>query len=183
MSITILQRVARGEQSAVGECIARYGGLVATLANRLLRDIREVDDGVQDVFVELWKVAGRYDPDRGTEDAFVSTVARRRLIDRRRRNRNVPRPTALEGDLPAPTTSDPLERHDVADRLRDLWERLDDGERDVLDLAVHHGMTYAEVAETRGLPLGTVKSRARAGLRRLREGLRHEAILHGEDPP
>ena len=85
MRDSILHRVADGEPAAIRELTDRYGGLVFALARRFSFDQSEVDDAVQEIFVALWKSAARFDPAIGSEDTFVAMVARRRLIDRRRR--------------------------------------------------------------------------------------------------
>ncbi len=176
---SILNRVANGDQAALGECITRYGGLVWSLARRLLRDDREAEDGVQDVFVELWQSAGRFDPGRASESTFVGMVARRRLIDRRRRMDRVPDPLPLDTRQPATEEADPLEQDDRNAQLARAWKELREEERTVLELAIHGGQTYAEIAERTGTPLGTVKSRARSGLQRLRENLSRVGVEAG----
>ena len=77
----ILTRVARGDSAAVRECIDRYGGLVWSLARRFFANTADAEDATQDVFIHLWKSAGAYDPAIASEAVFVTTIARRRLID------------------------------------------------------------------------------------------------------
>lgn len=174
---SLLGRMADGDQAAVGECITRYGGLVWSLARRLLRDHAEAEDGVQEAFVAVWQAAGQFDPTVAKESTFVGMIARRRLIDRRRRLDRLPTPVTLEqgrsvSDLKSPTVDGVLQSQEESDRLAHLWTMLRDEERAVLQLAIYEGCTYAEIAERSGTPLGTVKSRARSGLSRLREGMR-----------
>ena len=83
---SILQRIADGEHSAVVACVDEYGGLIWRLARRYLGQSNgEVEDGVQEVFIELWLAAEKFDPSRGSEPAFVATIAHRRLTDYQRR--------------------------------------------------------------------------------------------------
>src|SRR5512145_3131135 len=87
MTQSILERVARGDSKAVRECIDEFGGLVWAIARRMARTRADAEDAVQEIFVDVWKSAGRYDPSQGSEKVFVTTIARRRLIDRLRRTR------------------------------------------------------------------------------------------------
>ena len=82
---TVLERVGAGEAEAVRECIDRFSGLIWSLARRAGLNGAEAEDSVQEIFVEIWKSAGRYRPEIASETAFVATIARRRLIDARRR--------------------------------------------------------------------------------------------------
>ena len=85
MSDSILQRVAAGDTEAVAACIDRFGGLVWSLARRFLDRPTEAEDAVQEIFIELWKSASRFDPSIASETTFVAMIARRRLIDRQRK--------------------------------------------------------------------------------------------------
>ncbi len=80
----LLQRIAQGDESAVPACLAAYGGLVWSLARRYASDPSDAEDAAQEVFIELWRHAGRFDPAVASEATFVATVARRRLLDRAR---------------------------------------------------------------------------------------------------
>ena len=94
-SITLLARVARGDEDAVSACMDRFGGLVWSLARRYLRNDAEAADAVQEIFIELWQNAKRYDPERGSEETFVAVLTRRRLIDRLRKLKRQPRAASL----------------------------------------------------------------------------------------
>ena len=169
----LLPQIASGEREAVAECIARYGGLVAGLARRLL-PAADVEDAVQEVFMTLWKAAGRFDPARGSEAAFVAVLARRRLIDRLRRLGARPQPASLPAEEALPTAAlppSPELREQVERAKRALGELEPSDRRRVLELILLHGHTQREVADALGLPLGTVKTHARRGLAQLREQL------------
>lgn len=166
-----LPRIAAGDQAAIDECLTRYGGLVLSIARRLLRDQGDVEDAVQDVFVAIWESAERFDPTIASEKTYVGVIARRRVIDQRRRNNRTPQPASL-GDFDPPSNCDnQAELNDEMSRVREQWNELREEERQVLDLAIYKGMTYPEIAEMCDLPLGTVKTRARTGLSRLRDRL------------
>ena len=85
MSPTVLQRMASGDPAAVRECMDRYGSLVWSLARRLSRTASDAEDAAQEIFLDIWRSAARYDAARGSDQVFVATIARRRLIDRMRK--------------------------------------------------------------------------------------------------
>lgn len=170
LSGSVLERVAAGDQRAVQECIDAYGGLVWSLARRFFRDTAEAEDAVQDVFVSLWKTAHRFDPKVASEATFVAMVARRRLIDRLRTRTRHPDSALESTELP---TSRP-ERAETSDEARwalEAFAELGDDQQRVLRMAIHHGLSHERIAESTGMPLGTVKTHIRRGLIRVREVL------------
>ncbi len=174
MKPSILERVAVGEAAAVEECLARYGGLVWSLARRFSNDRADAEDAVQDVFIEIWRMAGRFNPASGSEITFIATVARRRLIDRLRRRQRVPVAASLSDEQltnPPGSGADRVELCEEAARAAAELAQLRPEERRVLELAIYHGLTHEEIASATALPLGTVKTHARRGLIRLRERL------------
>jgi RNA polymerase sigma-70 factor (ECF subfamily) len=179
---SILKRVGTGNPSAMTECVERFGPLVWTLAKRRGLKSADAEDLVQDVFVELWKTAHRYDASVASESTFVAMVARRRLIDRIRRlgrgpNSQVDLESARE--VPAKDDSIPTELRDEADLARRMMTQLRDEERQVLELAIDEGLSQSQIAERTNQPLGTVKTNARRGLIRLRNLLQGEARTVG----
>lgn len=166
---SLLARIAAGDRTAVREAVARFGGLVWALARRF--DPGDAEDAVQEIFVDLWRSAVRFDPTIASEVAFVAMIARRRLIDRRRsRNR---RPT-IDGTLEVPVVVDDASLPDTcteAKRAARALSELRPEQRAVVVLATCHGMSHSEIAERTGMPLGTVKAHARRGLLSIRAAL------------
>jgi RNA polymerase sigma factor (sigma-70 family) len=166
----LLERTARGDAAAIRECIDRYGGLVWSLARRLMFSDAEAEDAVQEVFVEVWKHAGRYDASIGSEASFIAMIARRRLIDRQRRaSRSVDRSTVDVDQEAALASSRPLpEVAEEACQAAAAMEQLTSEQQKVLRLSIYEGLSHERIARAIGLPLGTVKTHARRGLLKLR---------------
>ncbi|MBX3192208.1 MAG: sigma-70 family RNA polymerase sigma factor [Labilithrix sp.] len=168
----LLPRVASGDRTAIRECIARYGNLIWSLARRAGQ--ADAEDVVQEIFVDLWKSAGRYEPSLGSETTFVATIARRRLIDRRRQRQRRPETESLDGAPSRPGSTSgsvPPELGAEAALAARALDQLRPEQRQVLILTTCHGLSHEEVASSMNMPLGTVKAHARRGLIRVREVL------------
>ena len=165
----VLARVAAGDAEAVRECLARYGGLVWSLARRF--EASDAEDAVQEIFLDLWKSAARFDPQIASEPAFVTVIARRRLIDRRRTRSRRP---AVQGGAELPALVDQRSGPDTcaeaSQAAREL-HKLRPEQRQVLLLATCHGLSHGEIASETGMPLGTVKAHMRRGLLSIRAAL------------
>lgn len=175
--MTLLERVATGDETAVELCVQEYGGLIYRIANRYLDQARdEVEDAVQEVFIEIWTSAKRFDVEKGSEAAFVATIAHRRVIDRQRqvtaRRRNtkklVDRTINAPGGMIAKTTGD-LDQRSL---LANGFDQLPDMEREALWLSIHRGLTHHEIGIALGVPIGTIKSRLRRAMIRMGESVR-----------
>ena len=170
MEEPILERVARNEPGAVDEMMNRFGGLVWSLARRSCPTSAEAEDAVQEIFVEIWRTASRFDSSIAGEATFVAMITRRRLIDRTRRRSRRPESVALTESSPAPEpNNDDLEIAEEAGVASEAFEKLRPEQQKVLRLAIHHGRSHEQIAATTGMPLGTVKTHARRGLIRLRQ--------------
>jgi RNA polymerase sigma-70 factor (ECF subfamily) len=145
----------------------------------MIQNLADVEDAVQEVFIEIWKNAGRYEPTAGSEATFISTIARRRLIDRHRRKGRELDTAALpdESLTPGFETEDRVELSEEADRAKAAMRKLRPEEQQVLELSIYQGLSQSQIATHTDLPLGTVKTHARRGLQRLRELLSEEPVL------
>ncbi len=175
---SILERLASGDESAAEECIFRYGGLIWRLSKRYLNVAQsEVEDAVQDIFVEVWLHANRYHPEKGSEAAFIATIAHRRLSDRQRRLSARRRSTSgYAKDLQSLANQGRAYREErlrsqSSSRVHELLEagfhELPEVERNALWLAVYKGLSHREISEATDAPVGTVKSRLRRAMSRL----------------
>lgn len=165
---SILQRISEGDRSAVAECLDEYGGLVWSLARRYLGAHADAEDATQDIFLSIWSSAGRFDPARGSEPAFVATIAHRRLIDIKRSAR-VRQTVSLERAA-EPTSGDSQElfRSD-SEMASKALQHLPSDERETMQMAVRYGLSHAQIARATDQPIGTIKTRLRRAMKRLRE--------------
>lgn len=175
--------IARYRQEALAEAYRRHAGAVYGLARRLLMSQPLAEEVVQEVFLRLWNDPSRFDPSRGTLRSYLLSQTHGRAVDllrsegaRRAREEREARATAEAGyDL----------EHEVwdlttAEQVRQALGELPDGERRAIELAYFGGHTYREVAVRLGEPEGTVKSRIRSGLKRLRNELVAAGVTVGE---
>lgn len=169
----LLPRIASGDPVAVEECVKRYKGLVWSLARRYAGNAgNDAEDAVQEIFIDLWKSAPRFQESVASEAAFVAMIARRRLIDRRRRTERQPRLDSLDAEYgPEPQAAGNAEWGAEAALAARAIGELQEKERQVLWLSVAQGMSHSEIAEHTQIPLGTVKTYARRSLQRVRERL------------
>ena len=168
----MLERIAVGDHTAVKECMDVYGGLVWSLARRFNASVADAEDATQEIFLEIWKCADRYDPGVGSEAVFITTIARRRLIDRLRAQKRRP-PTEEFDEETTQTFSEHVEpvgalAVEIQAAQRALAQ-LDPAQREVVLLGVVQGLTHSEIATKTGKPLGTVKTHMRRGLIKIRE--------------
>ncbi|WP_426565695.1 ECF RNA polymerase sigma factor SigK [Angustibacter sp. McL0619] len=171
----VVSQVARGDESAFEELFRRVSGPVLGLVRRVLRDPAQSEEVAQEVLVEVWRTATRFDPDRGSATAWIMTMAHARAVDRvrsahasRTREEKVGRRDHVrEYDEVAEEVEVRMEQQAVRRCLGGLTAL----QRESVQLAYYGGYTYREVAELVDAPLGTVKTRLRDGLIRLRDCL------------
>ena len=171
-----LGRMARGDHDALAELYDRHGRMVYSLALRILRDRAEAEDIVQEVFAQAWAQAARYDTSRGAVAAWLLMLARSRAIDRLRAKRARPDNTSDERaamNIPDGTVPQDMQllSAEQVKRLQMALQELSAPQRVALELAYYEGLTHAEVAERLEEPLGTVKTRIRQAVIKLRESL------------
>jgi len=181
-----LQRISGGDEHAVAACVDEYGDLIWRLASRYLdRAKTDIEDAVQEVFVELWLHAGRFDPEKGSEPAFVATLAHRRIIDYQRRlgSRLNPAGDAVSqsarSEVPANLQIE-VKRIDAQHAAAE-FDRLPDDERSALWMSIYGGMTQQQISHATSTPLGTIKTRMRRGLLRLNSALRDTSNTSGNE--
>ncbi|MDT5159010.1 MAG: hypothetical protein QOH51_3367 [Acidobacteriota bacterium] len=169
--------VATGDQQALATLYDTTSRTVYGLLLRILADPSAAEEVLLDVYAQVWRQAGAYSRERGTPLAWLTTIARSRAIDRLRRTRQQQQRTGpLEEGLRmaagGESVLEGVRAGEVREVLRAALDALVPEQREVIELAYYGGMSHSEIASARGLPLGTVKTRTRLGMMRLREMLK-----------
>jgi RNA polymerase sigma-70 factor (ECF subfamily) len=171
----VLERVARGDEAAFEELYDRMSGTVFGLARSVLRDPHQAEEVAQEVLLEVWRTAPRFEAAKGSAKTWICTMAHRRAVDRVRSSQAA---RAREATVGAAQTErdydvvvERVETRLEAERVRHCLDGLTVRQKDAVTLAYYGGHSYAQVATLLKLPLGTVKTRLRDGLIRLRDCL------------
>jgi RNA polymerase sigma-70 factor, ECF subfamily len=181
--LSIIARIAAGDERALGELYDRYGRMAFSLAVSIVSDPADAEEVVADAFAQVWRSASMFDSDRGSVVAWMATIVRTRALDllraQRRRARVIERATVMTDDgespalAPAPeSTERGAEQSEAAALIRQSLASLPAPQRRVIELAYFGGLSQSEIAEQLSEPLGTVKTRMRAGMEKLRNVLR-----------
>jgi RNA polymerase sigma-70 factor, ECF subfamily len=182
---TLLRRMSEGDERALGALYDRWSSAVHSLVLHIVRDRDEAEDVVEETFWQAWRQAARYEPARGTVATWLLTIARSRALDRLRavrRSREDAEPVPPELDVATGPTADPAGYTEAAERRARVvaaLEALPREQREALELAYFGGLSQTEIAAQTGQPLGTVKTRMRLALQKLRVQL---ASLREETP-
>ena len=180
--IGLVDRLRQGEERALADLYDRHSAALYGLARSILADPADAEEVVEEVFVRLWEAPDAYDPDRATVGGYLSVMTRSRALDRvragRRRRAAVRRAAATEAEGFATPVSSfgarpaaRAERSELAEALAAALAELPDDQRGALELAFFGGYTHTEIADATGLPLGTVKTRIRTAMQKLRGAL------------
>jgi RNA polymerase sigma factor (sigma-70 family) len=171
----LLAQVARGDEAALGEVYDRFGRVAYGLALRILRDERLAEDAVQEAFLAVWRQAASFRPDRASARTWVLTFVHRRAVDLvRREERRRAETLEPETEPAGGSAAEDVELRSRRLAVQGALAQLPDDQRRPIELAYYGGLSQSELAEKLGLPLGTIKSRMFAGLKRLGELLGNE---------
>lgn len=170
----LVDRLVSRDQAALGELHDRYARVVYAMALKISGSPGEAEDVTIDTFWQVWQQANRYDPVRGSVGAWICTIARSRALDRLRTQRRSPLIATDEPPERADLTIDEDPEQDVflAERsaiVRSALGELSDSQREAIELAFYHGLSHAEIADRLNEPLGTIKTRIRLGLSKMRD--------------
>jgi RNA polymerase sigma-70 factor, ECF subfamily len=178
--VYLIQQVANQDREAFGQLYDRFSTLVFTLAMRMLKARSDAEDLLQEVFVQVWRQAQSYSAERGSPEAWIVNIARSRAIDKIRSIRRRERSLVLTDDPSRAESSDNVESSAAESETRlamnSALANLPEAQRKVLELAYFAGLTQTEIATRLAEPLGTVKTRMRSGIQRLREMLGTQAV-------
>jgi RNA polymerase sigma-70 factor (ECF subfamily) len=169
---SILQRIARGDQSAVEDCLSQYGNLVWYLVKKFNGNAADAEDAAQEIFIDIWRNAARFDAAKAPEAAFVTMIARRRLIDGLRKRKRRTQLCALEDFSLAAAHQDSSRRMQIAldaKRASVIIDNLRPERKQVINLSIFGGLSHLEISERTGMPLGTVKTHIRRGFQKVRK--------------
>jgi RNA polymerase sigma-70 factor (ECF subfamily) len=170
----LLALVLRRQEAALGALYDRYGRLVYTIALRITGDRQTAEEVVQDVFQNVWQSAGGFQASAGTFSGWLMSIARHRAIDITRSKRERARTREQVLDFELPTADDAgldraVTQQMLREAVRSALDTLPANQRQAVELAYYGGLTRAEIAQRLGEPLGTVKTRLRLGLLKLRD--------------
>jgi len=172
----LVERMIAGDESALSTLYDRYSGMLFAVLVRILRDTQAAEEVLQDLFLQLWRNAARFDASRGSLPAWLMVIARNRAISRLRGRERLLVRDDDEGfsmeSLPASgNLEDEASRVELMGKLRTAMAALPQEQREALELAYFEGMTQTEIAARTSSPLGTVKSRVRAAMQSLKQVL------------
>lgn len=171
----LLTRMSGGDESALATLYDRWSDRVHSLAVHVLRDARDAEDIVEETFWQAWRGAARYDAARGNVGTWLLTICRSRSLDKLRSRRRRPEDTTLDDAPPAaapqPDAMDAMVTMETGRIVRSALAELPLEQRQAIELAYFRGLSQSEIAETTGQPLGTIKTRVRLAMAKLREKL------------
>ena len=175
----LLARVGKGDVEAFAQCYEQSSSVLFTLALRILNNRDEASELLQDVYIEAWRKAGSFDPKRGSPMAWLITLTRSRAIDRLRglasRGRNLTDSIDETSDDLRSVLPDPFDTHALEELRMLVMEAFNDlpaPQQEAIELAFYGGLTHAEIAAKLDKPIGTVKTRIKLGMNKLRYALR-----------
>src|SRR5262249_14801882 len=168
--VELISRITRRDRAAFDAFYDRYAQIIFGLCLRILRDRAEAEDALQDIFVQIWKEAERFDPARASAKTWIFTIARSRSLDRYRSRKSVQQRVEPDTtDFAAVPSAGDLQQSSLMQQyVGRALEQLSKDQRYVLELSYYEGLTQEEIAERLGEPLGTIKSRIRSSLIKLR---------------
>jgi RNA polymerase sigma-70 factor (ECF subfamily) len=173
IAVQLIKRAADNDREAFGQLYDRFSSMVFTLAVRMLKTRSDAEDLLQEVFVQVWRQAANYDEERGSPEAWIVNMARSRALDKIRSIRRTEKNIVLADDPAQARSTDNVESSaidlEVRLTMNSALANLPENQRRVLELAYFDGLTQNEIADRLGEPLGTVKTRMRSGIQRLRE--------------
>jgi RNA polymerase sigma-70 factor (ECF subfamily) len=175
--VSLLQKIAQNDHLALSQLYDRYAQVIYAVAFKSLGSVEESEEVVLDVFAQVWRTAKKYDPSRGSVDIWLFMMARSRILDRLRYLQRTTRNKlfTIKAEIQSEKVSvDPIEDALISERRLQVLaaiRQIPEAQQQVIDLAFYQGLTHHQIAAQTGLSLGTVKTRIRLGLNKLRVAL------------
>jgi RNA polymerase sigma-70 factor, ECF subfamily len=178
----LLAKIAEGDRKALSDLYDLYSRIVYSIAWKSLNSVEDCEEVTIEVFAQIWKIADRFDVNKGAPEQWIFTLARSRILDRLRKFQrldkvNVAISSGKEIDFPT-ISVDPIEAIESGERRQQVLSALSQippAQRQVIDMAYYQGLTHTEIAAATGLSLGTVKTRIRLGLSKLKVVFENES--------
>lgn len=173
---SILEKVAANENGAIKKCLEKYGAFVYSLAKKFTDNHEDAEDAAQEIFLDLWKCAARFDNRKSSEIGFIALVAKRRLIDNYRKTKKFSNAESFDDSVIFSGSS--AKKLDFDFDIKNIIVKLNNlkpEQKNMIKMAFYEGISHAEISRRTDTPLGTVKSNIRRGLQIIRK----ELILEG----
>lgn len=170
--VSLVERMAAGDTEALSTLYDETSGVLFGLTQRILRNSQDAEEALLDAYTRAWRLARNYSPDRGPVLSWLMTMTRSIAIDKLRAARPVGEDLDAVAPLALAATGNPqldAEYGEQQARIRSALGQLSEDQRSAIELAFYQGLTHTEIAQRLGLPLGTVKTRLRLGMNRLRQ--------------
>jgi RNA polymerase sigma-70 factor (ECF subfamily) len=168
----LIERVVAQDETALAALYDRYSGMVCSVLNRILRDTAAAEEILQDIFFQIWKNAGQFDPARGSLPGWLVVAARNRAISRLRRKGLSDSEELVENNIILPFNLETqASQNQLMGRVKGALDGLPKEQREAVELAYFEGLTHSEIAARTGDPLGTVKTRLRSAVESLKKKL------------
>jgi RNA polymerase sigma-70 factor (ECF subfamily) len=168
----LIARVVAQDETALAALYDRYSGMVCSVLNRILRDTAAAEEILQDIFFQIWKNAGQFDPARGSLPGWLVVAARNRAISRLRRKGLSDSEELVENNIILPFNLETqASQNQLMGRVKGALDGLPKEQREAVELAYFEGLTHSEIAARTGDPLGTVKTRLRSAVESLKKKL------------
>lgn len=166
----LLQQIGSGQLPALTELYQRHASTLLGLLVRIVPQKPDAEDLLQEVFMQVWRDASKFSPERGQPLVWMALIARSRALDHLRKSKRLPKPTACTETAPAwEKETDALETAEHGGLVRGALAKLPSEQSEPISMAFYDGLTHKEIAQLQGLPLGTIKTRIRQGMLRMRD--------------